>query len=95
MVPHSRHGKSVENIDQCAGQHADPVLMAHIKIVGAESNAREPEAGQQHQVMIMEQILFGHKDSRQAEGIADDIICQCRIQIPSVAHAERECRKLQ
>ena len=95
MMAHSRHGESVENIDQRARQHCDPVLSAHIKVVGAESDARQPEAHQEHQIMIMEQIFFRHKNSRQTERIPDHIVSQRSEQVSAIAHAQRKGRKLQ
>ena len=88
MMPHSRHGKAVENIYERTDEHSDPVLSAHIKVVCAERDPRQPEADQQHQVMEKKELFLRHENRRQAEGIAKHIICQCRIQISAVPHPQ-------
>ena len=93
VMTHSRHGKPVEDVNQGTRKHSQPGPPPHIECICTESNARQPEADHEHQIMKMHQILFGNKNSRQAEGISDHIIGKGRKKILSVSHAEAESRE--
>ena len=95
MMPHARHGESVENIDQRACEHTDPALFPHEKTVGAERDTGQPEPHQQHQIMKEHQAMLRNKDRGQAEGISDHIVGQGRVQVLAISHPQCESRYLQ
>ena len=94
-MAHPRQGESIEDIDQSAGQDADPVFSAHKKAVGAECDTRQPEADQDHQILKPDQLIFRNKNRGKAEGITDHIFAKRSVQIPSVSCVQRKCRQLQ